>query len=335
MSKRNIDELLENETNLPRKQVKFDDNVKKHTLDSDEEDDDKDKYNILDDNDIEGEEDASLDRQDGDVRMTAFNMTEEMEMGHFDKDGHFIWKNEKEVRDNWLDNVDWQRVNIANNAGDANAQNSEEKGLGDESDDDNTPDFDHITSYRRVITFLKPGETINKALKRLGGDLSKMSTIERIKHKKAGTLGSNKDVVELTELANGILTHLGNMDVYQETYEQIQLKLNNHDKKNKSKAHIVEAEFDMYSDDFDTKSASVSTSTVENLGKKEETEETQLMWEFKWDQAKDEIEGPFDTRQMNKWAEDGHFKTGVWVRKCGAQDSNFYSSNRIDFELYL
>lgn len=35
--------------------------------------------------------------QDGEQRMTAFNMREELEEGHFDRDGHFIWKNEKEV----------------------------------------------------------------------------------------------------------------------------------------------------------------------------------------------------------------------------------------------
>lgn len=36
-------------------------------------------------------------RQEGEQRMTAFNMREELEEGHFDRDGHFIWSNEKEV----------------------------------------------------------------------------------------------------------------------------------------------------------------------------------------------------------------------------------------------
>ncbi|KAJ8984637.1 hypothetical protein NQ317_009865 [Molorchus minor] len=67
--------------------------VKKHTLDSDEEDD-IDEDNVLDADDIEGEEEG-IARQEGEQKMTAFNMNEEMEEGHFDKDGHFIWSNGK------------------------------------------------------------------------------------------------------------------------------------------------------------------------------------------------------------------------------------------------
>jgi len=41
-------------------------------------------------------------------------MKEELEEGHFDKDGHYLWKKEKQVRDNWLDNIDWVQVNKYN-----------------------------------------------------------------------------------------------------------------------------------------------------------------------------------------------------------------------------
>ncbi|XP_017777664.1 PREDICTED: CD2 antigen cytoplasmic tail-binding protein 2 homolog [Nicrophorus vespilloides] len=336
--KRNIDEALGG--SRATKQVKFDDNVKKHTLDSDEEDND-DQYNVLDENDIEGEEEGAA-RQDGDTRMTAFNMQEEMEMGHFDRDGHFIWNNEKEVRDNWLDNIDWHKVKDKTGA---NPYSLESKGLGDESESEEEMDtFNEIDTYKKIITYLKPKESINKALRRLGGDSSKLSTMEKLKRKKAGTLGSSKEVNELTELANEVLTQLGNMDVYQETFEQISLKLDAHDKKNKSKAKIVEAELDMYSDDFDkqekgkivgvdgAEQEQSSTTTTNTAG---ESSSSELMWEFKWEQDKEKIEGPFDTLQMNKWQSEGHFKTGVWVRKCGSEDANFYSSSRIDFELYL
>ena len=60
----------------------------------------------------------------------------------------------------------------------------------------------------------------------LGGDRS-LSASERLKMKKAGitvpkpTNEDTKNVTILTELANKILTHAGNMDIYQETYEQI------------------------------------------------------------------------------------------------------------------
>lgn len=42
--------------------------------------------------------------------FTAFNMKEELEEGHFDKEGHYLWKKEKQIRDNWLDNIDWVQV---------------------------------------------------------------------------------------------------------------------------------------------------------------------------------------------------------------------------------
>lgn len=48
------------------------------------------------------------------VGFTAFNMKEELEEGHFDKDGHYLWNKDKEIRDNWLDNIDWVQVGKIN-----------------------------------------------------------------------------------------------------------------------------------------------------------------------------------------------------------------------------
>lgn len=33
-----------------------------------------------------------------------------MEEGHFDTEGNYHWKNEKEIRDNWLENIEWVNV---------------------------------------------------------------------------------------------------------------------------------------------------------------------------------------------------------------------------------
>lgn len=49
------------------------------------------------------------------VGFTAFNMKEELEEGHFDKEGHYLWKKDKQIRDNWLDNIDWIQVSKTNN----------------------------------------------------------------------------------------------------------------------------------------------------------------------------------------------------------------------------
>ncbi|XP_044765071.1 CD2 antigen cytoplasmic tail-binding protein 2 homolog isoform X2 [Coccinella septempunctata] len=191
-----------------------------HTLDSDEEDEVKDT-GVLHLDDIEGQEDG-MSRQEEGHRMTAFNMKEEMGEGHFDKNGHFIWKNEEEIRDNWLDNVDWHKIkndpssqyNLIENA----------VGLGEDSDSSDEA-FDETKNYQEMLNFMKPGETVNKALNRLGGKNKKLSSVERLKRKKAGTLVENQDVIKLTALANDNLTAMGNMNIYQETYESISKKI--------------------------------------------------------------------------------------------------------------
>lgn len=43
-------------------------------------------------------------------QVTPFNMREELEEGHFDADGHFQWNKDNEIKDNWLDNLDWMKV---------------------------------------------------------------------------------------------------------------------------------------------------------------------------------------------------------------------------------
>lgn len=65
--------------------------------------------NCLNFTDIERETQAPRETETG---FTAFNMKEEMEEGHFDKEGHYHWKKEKEIRDNWLDEIDWMKVKM-------------------------------------------------------------------------------------------------------------------------------------------------------------------------------------------------------------------------------
>ncbi|KAL3276681.1 hypothetical protein HHI36_012051 [Cryptolaemus montrouzieri] len=322
MSKRKFNleqELGISDSNKKRVQSK---GGKKHSLDSDEEDDIKDT-GVLHSDDIEGEEEG-VSRQEEGYHMTAFNMKEEMEEGHFDNNGHFIWKNSKEIRDNWLDNVEWHKIK-----NDPNSQynlTDTPVGLGEESDSSDTEKFDELKNYRDILKLMKPGETVNKALNRLGGSNKKLSSVERLKRKKAGTLVENQDVTRLTALANDNLTSLGNMDIYQETYEEISDKIN-------KKSNPMQSESDMFGDDFDT-----THKFKTPLPKKESAEgksgNEEVMWEYKWDQENDEIHGPHSSSQMLQWVQNGHFKNGVFVRKHG-ENSSFYTSNRIDFDLYI
>ena len=64
-------------------------------------------------------------------------------------------------------------------------------------------------------------------------------------------------------------------------------------------------------------------------------EDNGVCWEYKWDQKEDsKIHGPFSSEEMAEWVEDNYFPEGVFVRKAGVLEAAFYSSKRVDFELY-
>uniref|UniRef100_A0A0A9XWT7 LIN1-like protein n=1 Tax=Lygus hesperus TaxID=30085 RepID=A0A0A9XWT7_LYGHE len=294
----------------------------KNSLDSDEEDNDSDddRYALKDD-DIEGQEDGVVGLDEG-ITITPFNMKEEMEEGHFDNDGMYHWKKEKLAKDHWLDNIDWVKVKES------------EKGDKALEDDDDMPEVvDIMKLYREILPYLQPKESITQALKRLGGT-SNLSASERLKRKKAGlpfnTTGDSEKVSTLTGLANSILTHAGNMDIYQETYENIFHKVN------VSSKAAAEPELDMYADDFEDKEKerlADGPATSSDAREPEKSHNNEVMWEYKKSESDDKFEGPFTSAQMEKWSNSGHFGKGVLCRKCGTDQ--LYTSNRIDFDLYI
>jgi CD2 antigen cytoplasmic tail-binding protein 2 len=99
-------------------------------------------------------------------------MKEELEEGHFDTQGHYHWKKEQEIRDSWLDNIDW--VQVKGRPEDKYKLHKDDamKGLGDDSSSDSESEdektFDLIASYREMISFMQEKETVLKALQRLG-----------------------------------------------------------------------------------------------------------------------------------------------------------------------
>ena len=86
----------------------------KHSIDSDDEEDDREKFATFDkmaeDNELlEGQEEDTV-AQDGEIKITPFNLKEEQQEGSFSKDGNFVWNKKDEVKDAWLDDVDMQKV---------------------------------------------------------------------------------------------------------------------------------------------------------------------------------------------------------------------------------
>ncbi|XP_015609234.1 CD2 antigen cytoplasmic tail-binding protein 2 homolog [Cephus cinctus] len=348
MSKRKLDEVL-NDDWKPESTP-----VIQNSLDSDEEDNEanEDTYNVMNEDDFEGTEDGPTEPE-AEVGFTAFNMKEELEEGHFDKDGHYLWNKEKQIRDNWLDNIDWVKIKSGGSKNNKQKDNTHVKGLADsDSDsDDDGPDimFDPIPLYKQILGYLKPGETVSKALCRFGKGKKKLSTAERWKRKKeAQTTAAEEDensvhITKLTELANELLTRTGNMDIYQESYEQIKRKVELGGKQTHPSKQ--EAELDMYADDFDEKEKAKLDENDENsenqnkdpmdTKEQEDSMEKEVTWELKWSlEEQAEIHGPHTTQQMQAWSKEGYFKSGAWVRRTG-QPGQFYSAARVDFELYL
>ncbi|XP_035892813.1 CD2 antigen cytoplasmic tail-binding protein 2 homolog [Anopheles stephensi] len=371
MSKRKASYVVEEDNyldDLVRDKQNNQPSTSKHTLDSDEEDDSGDDapYNVLDDNEIVGEEDGAA-RIDGETKFTPFNMKEEMEEGHFDADGHYLWKKTAEVKDHWLDNIDWVKLKNDPNYKER-PDKGDERGLADSDSDEDDEEsgaggkkFDDIGTYQQMLQLMEPKETVKRALQRLGKGTAKLTTAQRWKLKKAGKSPdeASAKITKLTELSNDILTNNGNMDVYEETFEVIQKKVSDAEKKKAAATTDPGDELDMYADDFDSREKSklggadgggkdadvdkAVSSEKEANGKENTKDDTEqeseqakiLMWEYKEQQDGETVLGPYTTEQMQKFADEGRFSSGAFVRKVDSDDARFYSAARIDFDLYL
>nr|XP_037282156.1 LOW QUALITY PROTEIN: CD2 antigen cytoplasmic tail-binding protein 2-like [Rhipicephalus microplus] len=321
----------------------------KNSLDSDEEDDEVEdkKYNLLNPDDVEGQEDKTIE-YDGNIKITPFNMEDEMEDGHFDKDGMFIFNRDKpEIRDNWLDNIDWVKVRPTKQVVE------DSRGTEDSEDEERV---DALALYGDMLEIMQPGETVLSCIKRLGGG-KRDSTINRWKKKKqeATEPDSTKDVapketlLRMTELADRLVS-TGDMDIYQQTYERLKFLREHKQQAKEAKAATTAVEgssFDMFADDADsTKATEPSPAQDEKAAAESKSEdaepvsssvaEDEVMWEFKWEESDDApVYGLHTSAQMLQWVQEGYFQDGVWVRKAHETDRPFYSSRRIDFELYV
>ncbi|XP_031718007.1 CD2 antigen cytoplasmic tail-binding protein 2 [Anarrhichthys ocellatus] len=342
----------------------------KHSLDSDEEDEGEEtksssnKYDILASDDVEGQEGATIDYDEG-VSITPFNLDEEMQEGYFDSEGNYFIKKEEQIRDNWLDNIDWVRVKEQpfkqkkkglgakrkRRAGDEDEaeeeKQREEKQAGkvnDEAEDEEEemePAEDPLASFTQhqlteaVVELLLPGETVATALRRLGGLGGRKKG--KLREESEPTEENKRDTEKLDRLTSlaDRLVGSGMFEIYQQTYEKLAYLM----KSMSSKRPAVEKnqggeeeedELDMFADKFD------ETQT----GRAKEDEEDKIvsdevMWEYKWENKEDsEIFGPFTSQQMQGWVDEGYFSTGVYCKRIDQKGTQFYNSKRLDFELY-
>lgn len=302
------------------------------------------EVNHLHPDDIEGEEAGdSFVNAEEEIKFTPFNMKEELEEGHFDNEGHYHFKKNKDDQmDNWLDDIDWVKIKKDENYR-KKYYTAEGEYSSDEEEAISSSKFDPFASFKSVLEYMKPLESVNGALQRLNKSRTKLTTAQKWKMKKQGIVDDSAEAItKLTGLVNEILTQTGNMNVYELTFEQIQFKMKEIEDKNNAGPSLKEAELDMYADDFDEKEKfkidageSSEKKSVTFKNDKEDTKNSdELMWEYKLTQDENaEVLGPFTTEQMQRKVDNGDFKDNVFCRKIG--DERFYSSSRIDFDLYL
>lgn len=347
-----------------RKETRLKEN---NTLDSDEEDAEPKQY-FMERKDIEAQEDATIDVEDG-IQFTPFNMRTEMEEGRFDADGTYIPNKSDDIQDNWIDDVDWSKVKETEKLAEKRRNAEMKEKVPDET-------VDEIDVYRQMLALMKPGETVQSAIRRLGGGskTDSKSTKKRpgqgkIWRQRQGIVEDNSDEAETGEVqpqkrrkiesetvetprppsdptkedmlkmigyADTIVSN-GNMTIYSDTYEGLSYRVKLKDEKSQP-VKAVDSGFDIFGEQpLPVTTADKSTTETESSTKPEDKpDDGEVKWEYKWkNEPEAEIHGPYTSQQMLDWTSEGYFAEGVYVRKLNNKDTQFYTSKRIDFDLYV
>ncbi|KAF9153814.1 hypothetical protein BG015_002580 [Linnemannia schmuckeri] len=300
----------------------------------------------FDRSEIEGEEliEEDLDEDDydeeGNLKIEAFNMNEELEEGNeIDENGNFVRKLDPErFHDSWLEGLSRNEIESARRA----HERKEMKARMEEKEAAASA-MTETDIYVEIVNILRPSESVVEALQRLGGgkkggakqvkkkswQKSKTTTSTDMETDVAGTAETEDDlkrrqaIEKLTDLCDKMMA-LGHFDIYEETYEQVVRKLR--------RADIIE-------DDWEVGTPVLKPG--ERLAVLLDLENDPLLasaptqWEYKWanpqeGQDADQVFGPFSGADMKSWDQQGFFSNGILVRMVG--DSTFEPATNTTFE---
>ena len=188
-----------------------------------------------------------------------------------------------------MDNIEWANVNTfkdkysldkAKGEGESESEEKEEEELLSESESVVDSKEGELEFFKKILTCLKPGETVLTAIKRLGAGVSTDSAVSTaglsasqrwLKKKKTPAAANQKSGVkerkasgeqvkadmQTLEALTGYANHFidrGYYDIYEETYEKMAFKVNNGVKNE-------EPEFDMFADEVGQVKAGTSGSS--------------------------------------------------------------------------
>ena len=157
---------------------------------------------------FDGDVEKCLDESftDGGIRVTGFNLEDELEDGHFDRDGNYCERKDEEEKDAWFESHDFVPL-----AGKARAALSKRDKAQDQGEQPTK-----AALFQELLAILQPGETSARALKRLAPS-TKPSTAPKPK------LQPNDPFSTLTTIVDQ-LASTGYYDVYHHTREQVKLQ---------------------------------------------------------------------------------------------------------------
>lgn len=173
--------------------------------------------------------------------LSSFNMKAEMEEGKFAEDGTFHRSFDPHaVHDKWMDTIDDREMRKARKVKKKMEQRERER-LREEEDAEKGKD----EMYKELVSFLAKGETVLEALQRLGKLAKSSGSNANNKKTRKGrgeaanavpSISSSMDVDDTTSAPSApsettpiervtsiasTLMSLGNLDIYEETYESL------------------------------------------------------------------------------------------------------------------
>jgi len=203
---------------------------------------------LEDDDDVEDEEvtskmkteykqiltaqEPSTIKQYDDIKVTPFNLEEECEEGEFDKAGNFVFAKRSSFKkpvDTWAESIDWAAVE----------KSEREQKYKKELNVEHTTRFepgiakcDKSTCYKQMLRIMRPDETVQKTIRRLGNLLPRRNlTKHGSKSNKESNLSNQSEFAEvrksldtMIELAHRRLED-GDMDIYQKNYDELEAAL--------------------------------------------------------------------------------------------------------------
>ncbi|KAG7395112.1 CD2 antigen cytoplasmic tail-binding protein 2 [Phytophthora boehmeriae] len=218
--------------------------------------------------------------------MTAFNMEDEKDEGHFDDKGNFVWDDDaKKVQEEaWLDDVSEQAIGAAKSA----------KSRRDFRDQQAEETLTTEAANETLAKLLQPRETVLQALKRLGSKKNariKAGNKRKQRAEDTRTEQEKRQFEQVTEAAD-FLMRIGEVDVYSQIKEEF----------------IPE-------EDLLAQRRRVQFAEQEEGKSEEKPPREEVMWEYKATDG--QIHGPYPTSSFVAWQQQGYFKgeTAVDMRQ--------------------